>query len=136
MSSAVELRGSCSPLSAIALALVAVGVAGCIADITRFGNSAAQAKQASERLSPGSAADVTSGPGEAVRARPRANLASAGSAEVSPLNTTVRVAAPRARPTKISHRHRKATAAAAGRNNDDVTSRADRARGDLTARRS
>jgi murein DD-endopeptidase MepM/ murein hydrolase activator NlpD len=131
MLSAVGLRGSCSRLSAIALALVALGVTGCSADVTRFGDSAAQ----NDQVSPASPAALTFGPGVTAVARPKADLANGASAGVSPANTAVRVAAPKVRPTEISPRHRKPTAAVARSSNDAAHSGANRRRGNLMVRR-
>jgi murein DD-endopeptidase MepM/ murein hydrolase activator NlpD len=136
MLSAVELRGSCSPLSVIALALVALVVAGCSADVTRFGESATQTSQRSGDLSPTSSAGVTSGPSAATVARPKADIAADGrSAEVSTAKTVARVTAPKARPTKTLQMRRKPTVTAARSNTKTAWNVANRGRGHLLARR-
>src|SRR5215217_3676932 len=99
MFSAVELTCSYSRLSAIAVAVVALSVAGCSADVTRFENNpfprAAQSDQPEGGLSPTSLAGAASGPGAILIPRPKADLADGGrSAEVvSPDNSAVRVSA-------------------------------------------
>src|SRR5215216_930423 len=67
----VELGGSCSSLSAIALALVAIGLAGCSADVARFGNSAAYVNEVSGTLSPASSTRLASAPAAVPLPRPR-----------------------------------------------------------------
>jgi murein DD-endopeptidase MepM/ murein hydrolase activator NlpD len=136
MSSAVELRGSCSPLSAIALALVALGIAACSADVTRLGDGAVQTSQVSGSVSPASSAGVTFGPGATALARPKADLAGGRPAEVSTAKTVAGLAAPKAHPTKISHARRKLTVAAARSTTHAARNVANRGRGDLLARRS
>jgi murein DD-endopeptidase MepM/ murein hydrolase activator NlpD len=138
MLSAVELIGSCSPLSAIAVALVALGVAGCSADVTRFDNDpflrAAQDDQPKGFLSPTALAGPASGSGAILIPRPKADLGHGGrSAEVvSPGRSAVRVATPGHQPIGLSRRDDKPSAAVANRNSNAVPNRANLRRGNLT----
>jgi murein DD-endopeptidase MepM/ murein hydrolase activator NlpD len=120
MLSAVELIGSCSPLSAIAVALVALSVAGCSADVTRFDNDpffrAAQSDQPKGGLSPASLAGPSSGSGAILIPRPKADLGHGGrSAEV------------------VSRRDDKPSASVAKRNSNAIPKRANLRRENLTA---
>jgi murein DD-endopeptidase MepM/ murein hydrolase activator NlpD len=115
MFSAVELTGSSSPLNAIAVALIALSVAGCSADGTRFNNSsfsrAAQSDPSAGGLSPTSLAGAASGPGAPLIPRPKADLATGGrlAEVVSPGNSAVCVA-PGNRPIGLSRRDRQQNA--------------------------
>jgi hypothetical protein len=132
MLSTVELRGSCSPLSTIAVALVAFGVAGCSADVTRFSNSAFPIATDSNEVS-GSLSLPSSGPATTV-ARPKADLGDGGSSiAVGPANTVVRAAGPRARPIRLSYRHGKTAAFTRGKDRA-ANKKANRRPGDLIAR--
>jgi murein DD-endopeptidase MepM/ murein hydrolase activator NlpD len=123
-------------LSAIALALVAIGLAGCSADVARFGNSAAYVNEASGTLSPASSTRLASAPAAVPLTRPKADLAAKGrSIEVRPHNAAVHVGAPKHGPTEI-HRHRKQTVALARSKNKPRFKEADRRARDLTARSS
>jgi murein DD-endopeptidase MepM/ murein hydrolase activator NlpD len=138
MLSAVELIGSCSPLSAIAVALVALSVAGCSADVTRFDNDpffgAAQSDQPKGGLSPASLAGPSSGSGAILIPRPKADLGHGGrSAEVvSRRRSAVRVAMRGHQPIALSRRDDKPSAAIANRNSNAVSRRANLRRGNLT----
>jgi murein DD-endopeptidase MepM/ murein hydrolase activator NlpD len=105
MFSTVGSPSSSSPLTAIGVALVAITVAGCSPDVTRFDNnsfsSAARTDQRNGGLSSRSVAGPTFGPGATLIARPEADLANGKSAEVaSRSNSAVRVAALEDRPRK------------------------------------
>src|SRR5262245_63719997 len=120
MFSAVGLPSSSSPLTAIGVALVAIAVAGCSPDVTRFDDhsfsSAARTDGRNGGLSSTSVAGPTFGPGAMLIARPEADLANGKSAEVaSRSNSAVRVAAPEDQPRK-SRRDGKPSTAFAKRN--------------------
>jgi hypothetical protein len=98
MFSAVGLPSSSSPLTAIGVALVAITVASCSPDVTRFDNnsfsSAARTDGRNGGLSSTSVAGPTFRPEAMLIARPEADLANGKSAEVaSRSNLTLRVAA-------------------------------------------
>jgi murein DD-endopeptidase MepM/ murein hydrolase activator NlpD len=110
MFSAVELVGSCAPLSAIAVAFVALGVAGCSVEVARFESNtfsrADQMDQAAGGLSPASFAAPVSGLGAPPVVRPKADLLTGGrtTEAVSRDHSAVRVAAPGERPIRMSGR--------------------------------
>jgi murein DD-endopeptidase MepM/ murein hydrolase activator NlpD len=136
MFSAVELTGSCSPSSVIAVALVALSIAGCGTDVTRFDNNplprAAQGDQTEGGLSPTSVARAAFGATSI--SRPKADLANGGrSAEVVSLdNSAVRMAAPGDQPIRTSRRQRKASATFAKSNTNAASRGANLRRGSLT----
>jgi murein DD-endopeptidase MepM/ murein hydrolase activator NlpD len=138
MLSAVELIGSCSPLGAIAVTLVALGVAGCSADVTRFDNDpflrVAQGDQPKGGVSPTSLAGPASGSGAILIPRPKADLGTGGrSAEVvSPRHSAVRVATPGPQPVGLSRRDDKPSAGVANGSSNAVPNRANLRRGNLT----
>lgn len=121
MFSAVDLTGSCSPFSAVAAALVALGVAGCSADLTRLDNdpfSRAAQTERSAGLSPASFAGVVFGLDAPPVVRPKADLPTGGgsAAVVGRDHSAGRVAAPGVRPIRTSRRHVRPSAAFARRN--------------------
>src|SRR5262245_49251365 len=125
MSLTVKLSSSSSPLAAIGVALVAITVAGCSPDVTRFDNnsflSAARTEGGNSGLSSTSASGPTFGPGARLIARPEADLANGKSTEVaSRSNSAVRVAAPEDQPRK-SRRDGKPRTAFAKRNASGVS---------------
>ena len=127
MFSAAELIDSYTPVTAIAVVFVALSIAGCSADLTRFDNNpfsrAVQTAQPAGGLSATSFVGAAFGPGAAKSVpRPKADLANGGrSAEVVSLdNLAVRSASPRNRPIRISQRDRKASAASTKNNSNAV----------------
>ena len=127
MFSAAELINSYTPVTAIAVVFVALSIAGCSADLSRFDNNpfsrAVQTAQPAGGLSATPFVGAAFGPGAAKSVpRPKADLANGGrSAEVVSLdNLAVRSASPRNRPIRISQRDRKASAASTKNNSNAV----------------
>jgi murein DD-endopeptidase MepM/ murein hydrolase activator NlpD len=112
------LTGSCSRLSAIASALVALGVAGCSADLTRFDNGpfsrAAQSDQPAGGLLPASFVEAFSGLDAPLVVRPKADLLTGrGPAEQAGRdNSAARFATPD-KPIRMSRRQSRPGAASA-----------------------
>ena len=137
MFSAVELTGSSSPLNAIAVALVALSVAGCSADVTRFNNisfsRSAQSDRSAGGLSPTSPARAASGPGASLIPRPKADLGTGGrlAEVVSSGSSAIRVA-PGNRPIGLSRRDRQQNAFAK-RNRNAISKEVNLKRGNSTA---
>jgi murein DD-endopeptidase MepM/ murein hydrolase activator NlpD len=137
MFSAVELTGSSSPLNAIAVALVALSVAGCSADVTRFNNisfsRSAQSDRSAGGLSPTSPARAASGPGASLIPRPKADLGTGGrlAEVVSSGSSAIRVA-PGNRPIGLSRRDRQQNAFAK-RNSNAISKEVNLKRGNSTA---
>ena len=113
MFSAVELTGSSLPLNAIAVALVALSVAGCSADVTRFNNSSFSRAAQSDRSGVASLRSAWSR--RAVDTSPKADLGTGGrlAEVVSSGSSTIRVA-PGNRPIGLSRRDRQQNAFANG----------------------
>ena len=111
MFSAVELPGSSSPLNVIAMALSALSVAGCSADVTRFNNisfsRAAQNERSAGGLSPTSLVQAAS----PFTARPKNDLGTGGrlAEVVSPGRSAIR-AVSGSRPIGLSRRDRQQNA--------------------------
>jgi murein DD-endopeptidase MepM/ murein hydrolase activator NlpD len=131
---AVQLTGSSLPLNAIAVALVALSVAGCSADVTRFNNSsfsrAAQSDGSAGGLSPTSPA---SGPGAPLIPRPKADLGTGGRlAEVISSGSSAIRVAPGNRPIGLSRRDRQQNAFAK-RNGNTISKEVNLKRGNSTA---
>src|ERR1700730_128249 len=137
MFSAVKLTGSSAPLNAIAVALVALSVAGCSADVTRFNNisfsRSAQSDRSACGLSPTSPARAASGPGASLIPRPKADLGTGGrlAEVVSSGSSAIRVA-PRHRPIALSRRDRQQNAFAK-RNSNAISKEVNLKRGTSTA---
>lgn len=108
MFSAVKFTGSCSPLRAVALTLLAVGLAGCSADVARFSTTAAHTSAASGSVSRGSSTGSASPRAAVPLPRPKPVLATKRRPiQVRLGNPFVRLGAPKRGPIPISARHRK-----------------------------
>jgi murein DD-endopeptidase MepM/ murein hydrolase activator NlpD len=136
MFSAVELTGSSSPLNAIAVALVALSVAGCSADVTRFNNilfSRAAQSDRSGGFSPASPAGAASGLGAPLIPRPKADLETGVRlAEVVSSRSSAISVAPGNRPIGLSRRARQQSAFAK-RHSNAISKEVNFKRGNSTA---
>jgi Peptidase family M23 len=131
---AVKFRGSCSNSNAIALVFLAIGLAGCSADIARFSNTASTS-EISRSLSPASSAGLASGSAAVPLPRPKPDPATSGRPiRVRPANAVARLGPPKRRPVQTPDRDRKQTSRLAGSKDKARPKQADRRRGELTAR--
>jgi murein DD-endopeptidase MepM/ murein hydrolase activator NlpD len=124
MFSTVGSTGSCSPPSAIALVLVALGVAGCSAEVARFDSDPFSRAAHNDQPAgpwPASFAGAVSGLGAPPVVRPKADLPAGGrpAEVVGRENSAVRIAAPD-RAIRTSGRHVRPRAAFAKRKSHAV----------------